>query len=71
LPLCLLSLSVKSGCKRIAEGRIGYRGRIISLVDVDSVKSRHYGELTFFTYKIEQNGGSPIAGDDATQVNFF
>lgn len=49
----------------------GIQGKIINLVDVDSVKSRHYGDLTFITYEVEQIGGKPVAGDDATEVRYF
>lgn len=49
----------------------GIRGKILSLVDVDSVKSRHYGDLTFITYEVEQTGGKAKPGDDATEVKYF
>lgn len=49
----------------------GIQGKIINLVDVDSVTSRHYGDLTFITYEVEQTGGVLQPGDDATDVKYF
>jgi 8-oxo-dGTP diphosphatase len=63
--------SIEEAALRELKEESGIEGRIISLVDVDSVKSRHYGDLTFITYEVEQTGGNPIAGDDATQVKYF
>jgi 8-oxo-dGTP diphosphatase len=63
--------SISEAALRELKEESGIRGKVISLVDVDSVKSRHYGDLTFITYEIEQTGGVLKPGDDATDVKYF
>ncbi|OQX77163.1 MAG: hypothetical protein B6D61_07625 [Bacteroidetes bacterium 4484_249] len=63
--------SIESAALRELEEESGIKGKIINLVDVDSVTSRFYGDLIFITFEIEQTGGKPIAGDDATDARYF
>jgi 8-oxo-dGTP diphosphatase len=63
--------SIEQAALRELKEESGIEGKIINLVDVDSVKSRHYGDLTFITYEVEKVGGSLAAGDDATNVKYF
>lgn len=63
--------SIEQAALRELKEESGIEGKIINLVDVDSVKSRHYGDLTFITYEVAKIGGSLVAGDDATNVKYF
>jgi ADP-ribose pyrophosphatase YjhB (NUDIX family) len=63
--------SIEQAALRELQEESGIEGKIINLVDVDSVKSRHYGDLTFITYEVEKVGGTLFAGDDATEVRYF
>jgi ADP-ribose pyrophosphatase YjhB (NUDIX family) len=63
--------SIEEAALRELEEESGIKGKIIHLVDVNSVKSRHYGDLTFITYEVEQVGGNLMAGDDAINVKYF
>ena len=49
----------------------GIKGRISRLLDVDSYKSRFYGDLLFLTFVVEKTGGRLSAGDDSAQARFF
>ncbi len=49
----------------------GIRGRIGRLLDVDSYKSRFYGDLLFLTFVVEKTAGRVAAGDDSAQAKFF
>jgi len=49
----------------------GIRGRISRLLDVDSYKSRFYGDLLFLTFVVEKTAGKVAAGDDSAQAKFF
>jgi ADP-ribose pyrophosphatase YjhB (NUDIX family) len=49
----------------------GIRGRISRLMDVDSYKSRFYGDLLFLTFVVEKIAGKVVAGDDSAQAKFF
>jgi len=49
----------------------GIRGRISRLLDVDSYKSRFYGDLIFLTFVVEKTAGKVAAGDDSAQAKFF
>jgi ADP-ribose pyrophosphatase YjhB (NUDIX family) len=63
--------SIEEAALRELKEESGISGKTINLVDVDSVKSKHYGDLTFITYEVEQTGGSLKAGDDAAEVRYF
>jgi hypothetical protein len=41
------------------------------LLDVDSYKSRFYGDLLFLTFVVEPSGGKLCAGDDCSQARFW
>ncbi len=63
--------SIEEAALRELKEESGIEGKIVSLIDVDSVTSGYYGDLTFITFEVEQIGGSAIAGDDATAVKYF
>ncbi|MBN1380430.1 MAG: NUDIX domain-containing protein [Deltaproteobacteria bacterium] len=49
----------------------GIKGRIVKLLDVDSYKSRFYGDLLFLTFVVEQVSGKLMAGDDSDLARFW
>lgn len=63
--------SIEEAALRELQEETGLTGKIIGLIDVDSVKGRFYGDLTFITYEVEKMGGVIKAGDDATAVKYF
>ena len=56
---------------RELEEETGIKGKIIKLLDVDSYKSRFYGDLLFLTFIVEKTGGKLSAGDDCSQARFW
>ncbi|GAB4343225.1 MAG: hypothetical protein Kow0089_18840 [Desulfobulbaceae bacterium] len=74
---CLPSGFAESG-EKITEAALrelaeetGVEGRIVQLLDVDSVHSSMYGDLLFLTFEVERTGGRVQAGDDAEEARFF
>ncbi len=63
--------SIETAALRELREESGIEGKILSLVDVDSVTSRYYGDLIFITFEVEQTGGNAIAGDDASAVRYY
>ena len=63
--------SIGEAVLRELEEEAGIRGRIAGLVDVDSYRSRYYGDLLFLTFEVEQEGGVLQPGTDTTAVRFF
>ncbi|MGC9323760.1 MAG: NUDIX hydrolase [Desulfomonilia bacterium] len=49
----------------------GLTGKIVRLVDVDTVESDFYGSLAIVTYEVKATGGKLEPGDDASDARFF
>jgi len=63
--------SIEDAALRELKEETGILAKILQLVDVDSNPDSFYGDLFFITYEVEWIEGTPIAGDDAEDVNFF
>jgi ADP-ribose pyrophosphatase YjhB (NUDIX family) len=63
--------NIEEAALRELEEETGIKGKIIKLLDVDSYKSRFYGDLLFLTFIVEQSGGKLCAGDDCSQACFW
>ncbi len=63
--------SIEDAALRELQEETGLKGRIIRLLDVDSYKSRFYGDLLFLTFVVEKSGGKISAGDDSIQARFW
>ena len=63
--------SIEEAALRELKEETGIKGKIIKLLDVDSYKSRFYGDLLFLTFVAEQSGGKLCAGDDCSQARFW
>ena len=63
--------SIEDAALRELHEETGLKGRISRLLDVDSYKSRFYGDLLFLTFVVDRNGGKLAAGDDSAQARFW
>jgi ADP-ribose pyrophosphatase YjhB (NUDIX family) len=63
--------SIEEAALRELKEETGIKGKIVKLLDVDSYKSRFYGDLLFLTFVVEQSGGKLCAGDDCSQARFW
>ncbi len=63
--------SIEEAALRELLEETGIKGKIVKLLDVDSYKSRFYGDLLFLTFIVEQTGGKLCAGDDCSQARFW
>jgi ADP-ribose pyrophosphatase YjhB (NUDIX family) len=63
--------SIEDAALRELEEETGIKGKILRLLDVDSYKSRFYGDLLFLTFVAEQTGGKLAAGDDSAIARFW
>jgi 8-oxo-dGTP diphosphatase len=63
--------NIEQAALRELEEETGIKGKIIKLLDVDSYKSKFYGDLLFLTFIVEQSGGKLCAGDDCSQARFW
>lgn len=63
--------SVQDAALRELTEEAGIEGRIVSLVDVNSYKSRFYGDLIFITFEAEHISGHMQPGSDAAQAAYF
>ncbi len=63
--------SIEDAALRELSEETGVKGRINRLLDVDSYKSRFYGDLLFLTFVVDKTGGKIAAGDDSAQARFF
>ncbi|MDO9559598.1 MAG: NUDIX hydrolase [Syntrophales bacterium] len=63
--------SIQDAALRELAEEAGIDGRILSLVDVHSFKSRFYGDLIFITFEVEQTGGHLQSGSDTVKARYF
>jgi len=63
--------SIEEAALRELQEETGIKGKISRLLDVDSYKSRYYGDLLFLTFVVEQTGGSLRAGDDCAEARYW
>lgn len=63
--------SIEDAALRELQEETGIKGRISRLLDVDSYKSRYYGDLLFLTFVAEQTGGRLLAGDDCAEARYW
>ncbi len=63
--------NIESAALRELREETGLRGKISRLLDVDSYKSRFYGDLLFLTFVARRSGGKLAAGDDSAQARFW
>lgn len=63
--------SVEDAALRELEEETGVRGKILSLIDVDSCTNYFYGDLLFITFEVEHLGGTLAPGGDTTEVKYF
>lgn len=63
--------SIQQAALRELAEEAGVEGRILSLVDVHSYKSRFYGDLLFITFEVETEGGDPRSGSDTVRAAYF
>ncbi len=62
---------VKDAALRELREEAGIEGKVVRLVDVDTVDNYFYGSLAIVTYEVTHTGGTPAAGDDAVEARFF
>lgn len=63
--------SIQDAALRELAEESGVEGRILSLVDVHSYKSRFYGDLIFITFEVEATGGILKHGSDTAKAGYF
>ena len=49
----------------------GISGKIIRLIDVDTIDNYFYGSLAIVTYEVKETGGTVCPGDDAIDARYF
>ena len=63
--------NIEAAALRELQEETGVKGRITRLLDVDSYKSRFYGDLLFLTFVVRRVSGKIMAGDDSAQARFW
>lgn len=63
--------NIETAALRELREETGIKGRISRMLDVDSYKSRFYGDLLFLTFVAKRTGGKIAAGDDSAQARFW
>ncbi|MHB8137669.1 MAG: NUDIX hydrolase [Smithellaceae bacterium] len=63
--------NIEDAALRELKEETGVKGKISRLLDVDSYKSRFYGDLLFLTFVVDKTGGKVAAGDDSAQARFY
>ncbi len=63
--------SIQDAALRELEEETGVKGRIVRLLDAQTVDDSFYGSLLILCYEVEQVSGEIKAGDDAKNARFF
>lgn len=63
--------SIEDAAMRELEEETGVKGKITSLVDVDSCSNYFYGDLIFLTFEAVQIGGRLAPGSDTVAVKYY
>lgn len=63
--------SIEDAAVRELEEETGLKGKITSLVDVDSCSNYFYGDLIFLTFEAVQIGGQLAPGSDTVAVKYY
>jgi 8-oxo-dGTP diphosphatase len=66
-----LAETIEEAAVRELREETGIHGRVLRLLDADSVESDFYGDLLVVTFEMEKTGGVERAGDDAEEVGYF
>lgn len=62
---------VHEAALRELQEEAGITGRIVRLIDVDTVENYFYGSLAIVTYEVERTGGAVCPGDDAVEARYY
>lgn len=62
---------VRDAALRELEEEAGIEGKIVRLIDVDTIENHFYGSMAIVTYEAEAAGGVLRAGDDASDAGYF
>lgn len=65
-----LGETIADAARRELHEEAGVVGRVVRLLDADSLPNEHYGDLLIVTFEIEKIGGREQAGDDAEDVRY-
>jgi ADP-ribose pyrophosphatase YjhB (NUDIX family)/glycine cleavage system H lipoate-binding protein len=63
--------SIAAAALRELREETGLGGRVLQLLDADSLESDFYGDMLIVTYEVEKLNGAEIPGDDAEEVAYF
>lgn len=63
--------AVRDAALRELEEESGVKGKIVRLIDVDTVDNDFYGSLAIVTYEVRVVGGRLRPGDDAVDARYF
>ncbi len=63
--------SIQDAALRELEEETGVKGRIVRLLDAQTVMDSFYGNMLMLCYEVEQVSGKIKAGDDAREARFF
>ncbi len=66
-----LNETIEQAALRELEEEAGVRGRVVRLLDADSLEDSFYGDLLVVTFEIERLSGEPRPGDDAVEAAYF
>ncbi|MEW6198922.1 MAG: NUDIX domain-containing protein [Planctomycetota bacterium] len=66
-----LGETIAEAALRELQEETGLQGRVLGLVDSDSLPSEHYGDLLIVTFEVEKIGGREQPGDDADDVRYW
>jgi ADP-ribose pyrophosphatase YjhB (NUDIX family) len=66
-----LGETIARAAQRELKEETGLEGRVLRLIDADSLASDHYGDLLIVTFEIEKVSGREQPGDDAEEVRYY